>query len=65
MFDVERLKRESGLSLEQLAQLEEQVRVEFGEDELLRELHLVRVLEALRRGWITVKEALSAEVRVP
>lgn len=63
MFDLEELKRRSGLSAEQLVQLEAQIRQEFGGDELLAELHLVRVLEALRRGWISPEEALLPEVQ--
>jgi hypothetical protein len=63
MFDLEELKRASGLSVEQLVALEAQLRTELGEDELMLELHLVRVLEALRRGWITMDEALGTEIR--
>ncbi len=59
MFAIEELKRASGLSAEQLALLEGQLRAEFSGDELLVELHWVRVLEALQRGWITAEEALG------
>jgi hypothetical protein len=65
MFDVAGLKKASGLSAEQLVALEAQLRTELGEDELMLELHLVRVLEALRRGWITTKEALGVEAKIP
>lgn len=65
MFDVAALRRESGLTLEQLAELEAQLRAELGEDELMVELHVVQVLEALRRGWITVNDALSVETKAP
>ncbi len=58
MFDLEELKRASGLSQEQLTELEAQLRAELGEDELMVELHLMRVLEALRRGWITMNDTL-------
>ncbi len=65
MFDLEQLKRASGLSEEQLAGVEAQVRAELGGDELMVELHLVQVLEALRHGWITVSDALSVETKTP
>lgn len=65
MFDLEELKRASGLSREQLTKLEAQLRTELGEDELMVELHLVRVLEALRHEWITVSDALSVETKTP
>ncbi|MEM4228085.1 MAG: hypothetical protein QW793_07945 [Candidatus Caldarchaeum sp.] len=57
------MKRASGLSQQQLTDLEAQLRTELGEDELMVELHLMRVLEALRWGWITVAEALSVEAK--
>ncbi|MEM4382221.1 MAG: hypothetical protein QXX19_08340 [Candidatus Caldarchaeum sp.] len=63
MFDLEELKRASGLSSEQLADLEAQLCAELGGDELMVELHLMRVLEALRWGWITGAEALSVEAK--
>lgn len=65
MFEVGAVQRESGVTIEQLAELEAQLRAEFSGDELLVELHLVRVLEALRRGWITVNDALSVETKAP
>ena len=65
MFNVEELKRESGFTPGQLAQLETQLRAEFGEDALLRELHLMRLLEAVRRHWITPEEALREEAKAP
>jgi len=65
MFDLEELKRASGLSRKQLTDLEAQLRTELGEDELMVELHLMRVLEALRWGWITGAEALSVEAKAP
>lgn len=64
MFDLEELKRASRLSGEQLAELEAQLRAELGKDELMVELHLMRVLEALQRGWITAKEALGIEAKI-
>jgi hypothetical protein len=63
MFDLEELKRASRLSGEQLAELEAQLRAELGEDELMVELHLMRVLEALHNGWITPREALGLEAK--
>lgn len=65
MFEMGAVQRESGLTREQLAELEAQLRAELGEDELMVELHLVRVLEALGRGWITVNDALSVETKAP
>lgn len=59
MFDLERLKRESGLSSHDLACLEKRIREEWNGDEMMFELHFVRVLKALQAGWITREEALA------
>ncbi len=63
MFDLEELKRASKLSERQIAELEAGLRAELGGDELMVELHLMQVLEALWQGWITVEEALALGVK--
>ncbi len=64
MFELERAKRESGLSDHELARLAERIKAEFEGDEMLFELHLLRVLYALKEGWVTPEEALAAEVGI-
>ena len=59
MFDLETLKRESGLTQEQLARLEQDAHAEFPGDAMMIELHLLRILEAIRKGWITTEVALG------
>lgn len=63
MFDVERLKVESGIEPRKLALLEEKIRGEFKADEMMFELHYIRVLKALREGWINLEEALSESIK--
>jgi len=63
MFDVERLKIESGLEPRKLALLEEQIRGEFKADEMMFELHYIRVLKAIREGWISLEGALSESIK--
>jgi len=63
MFDLERLKRKSGLSSRDLACLEKRIREEF-RDEMMFELHFVRVLKALQAGWITREEVLAEGIEV-
>jgi hypothetical protein len=58
MFNLESLKRESGLTLDQLARLEQDARAEFPHDEMMFELHLLRILEAIQKGWLTPEDAL-------
>ncbi len=62
MFDVEKLKKESALPPDDLARLEAQLREEFPGDEMMLELHLLRVLIAIKEGWITIDEALAETV---
>lgn len=63
MFDVERLKIESGLEPRKLALLEERIRGEFKADEMMFELHYIRVLKAIREGWISLEGALSESIK--
>jgi hypothetical protein len=58
MFDLEKIKRESGLSTAELARLEEQIRREFEGDEMMFELHLIRAIKAIKEGRVTLEEAL-------
>ncbi len=62
MFDLEKVKKESGLTQEQLIQLEAAIRQEFPHDEMMFELHFIRTLEAIRKGWITPHVALAEKV---
>jgi hypothetical protein len=58
MFDLEKIKRESGLSTAELARLEEQIRREFEGDEMMFELHLIRAIKAIKEGRVSLEEAL-------
>ena len=64
MFDMERLKRESGLPADVFARLENLVRQEYRDDPLMFELHGVRVIRAIQDGSLTVEEALAENVSV-
>lgn len=64
IFNLEETKRESALSAPELAQLEERVKAEFENDEMMFSLHLIRTLKALKEGWVTLEEALSESVEV-
>ena len=64
MFDIEKVKQESGLPADVLARLEELVRAEFRDDPMMFELHLVRVIQSIQDGSLTVEEALAENVAV-
>jgi len=59
MFNLEEVKRASGLSPNELARLEEEIRREFEGDEMMFELHLIRAIRAIKEGWVTLEGALS------
>ena len=59
IFNLKEIKRESGLSASEMAELKEQVKREFESDEMMFELHLLRTLKALKEGWVTLEEALT------
>lgn len=56
MFDLEKIKRESGLPTAELTQIEEEIRREFEGDEMMFELHLIRAIRAIKEGWIALEE---------
>lgn len=62
MFDLERIKKESGLEPKDLARLEVKIRQEFEGDAMMFELHFLRIVKALKEGWITPEEALAEGV---
>ncbi|MBI5302960.1 MAG: hypothetical protein HY868_12555 [Chloroflexi bacterium] len=62
MFDLTYLKQTSGLDQVVLRQVEQKVQADYPDDAMLFELHLVRVLLALKQGWITLEQILSERV---
>ncbi len=64
MFDLEKIKRESGLKTDDLARIEVKIKEEFPEDELMFELHFLRTLKAIKEGWVTLEEAVQESVGV-
>jgi hypothetical protein len=59
MFDLTYLKQTSDLSPAVLRAIEQTVKEDYPADAMLFELHLVRVLLALKQGWITVEQILT------
>ena len=60
LFEIEAAAREAGISSEELAQLEASIRQEYGPDDLMRELRLLRTLRAIQNGAVSIQE----EIRV-
>lgn len=64
IFNLESLKKECGLMPAQLARLEQDARNEFPHDEMMFELHLLRILEAIQKGWLTPEDALRGHEKL-
>jgi phosphopantetheinyl transferase len=60
-FDYEKAAREAKIPAEKLAELRRIVREEFPRDEMMYELHLLRVCMAIQQGLLTIEEAVKPE----
>lgn len=58
-FDYEHAAREAGISDAHLEAIKQAMRVEFPEDDMLWELHVLRACNAVRDGQTTIEEVLG------
>jgi hypothetical protein len=58
-FDYEKIALEADLSTDHLAQICQHVRSEFPQDEMLYELHVLRICMSLRDGWVSLADLLQ------
>ena len=61
-FDYEKMAKEAGVSADTLDVLREKVRQEFPKDNMLYELHLLRVCMALKDKRLSVEDALKPDL---
>lgn len=59
MFDLARLEQASGLPITVLKQVKQKVKEDFRDDDMLYEIHLVRIFRALKEGRLTVDQVLK------
>jgi len=59
VFDIEKAKKESGLAEGTLKKIEDRLRQEFPDGEMLFELHMVRMFRALKEAWITLEDVIA------
>ncbi|PYV29606.1 MAG: hypothetical protein DMG22_22560 [Acidobacteria bacterium] len=57
-FDYETAAREARIPSDKLDELRRLVRSEFPQDDMMYELHLLRVCMAVREGAVTLEDAL-------
>ncbi len=58
-FDYEKAARAARIPVEKMEELRRIVRVEFPKDEMMYELHLLRVCMAVQKGLVSVEDAIN------
>lgn len=58
-FDYEEIAREANISSHNLDQLRKIIRNDFPHDEMMYELHLLRVCMAIKKGRVSIEEAIN------
>jgi hypothetical protein len=57
-FDYERVAHEANIPLDKLEELSRLVRKELPQDDMMYELHLLRVCMAIKEGLVTIADAI-------
>ena len=57
-FDYEKLAQEAKIPQDKLIQLKKTLREEFPRDEMMYELHLLRICMSIKEGDVSLDEAL-------
>ena len=57
-FDYETVAREAKIPADKLTMLAKAVREEFPSDDMMYELHLMRVCSAIQGGYVGLEEAI-------
>ena len=60
-FDYQKLATEAKISKNKLDELGKAIRQEFPKDDMMYELHLMRVCMSIRDGHLNVDEAIRSE----
>lgn len=63
-FDYENTAREAGITKDQLVQIVAVTKAEFPHDDMMFELHVLRICMAIRDGLATVVQVLGQPVVV-
>ena len=59
LFNYRQLAEHLGIPAEELARLEACVRPQYGSDEMMVELRMIRTLRAIEEGAVTLSEAIA------
>ncbi len=57
IFDIETTFRRSGLSVKEIEKIKRRVRTDFPNDDMMYELHIIRILNAMKKGYWKVDDS--------
>ena len=60
-FEYETIAQEANIPPNKLQELRQLVHIEFPKDDMLSELHLLRICMAIKGGFVTIADAIHAE----
>ncbi|MFI5305450.1 MAG: hypothetical protein ACHQYP_11745 [Nitrospiria bacterium] len=63
-FDYEEVAREANIPSDKLDKLKTIIRDDFPHDDMMFELHLLRVCMAIKKGKVSIEEAIQPEAEV-
>lgn len=61
MLNVEKILKEKGLTQEQINIIKAEVRREFPSDDMMYELHLIRLVHSLMEGYCNLNDLLPSK----
>lgn len=57
IYDIETAFKSSGLSVQEIEKIKRDVRSEFPNDDMMYELHIIRILNAMKKGYWKVGDS--------
>ncbi len=57
MYDIEAAFKKSGLTVEEFERIKSEVRADFPNDDMMFELHIIRILNAIKKGYWRVENS--------
>lgn len=65
MINIEKILREKGLTEGQINIIKREVRKEFPDDEMMYELHLIRLVHSLSKGYCKAEDLFEPKGKEP
>lgn len=59
MYDIDKAFKDSKLNQKEIDQIKKEIKMEFPHDEMLYELHVIRALNAFKKGFWKPKQSIK------